>query len=67
MKKYSEIIASLAESGGHGASSKGADLAAGVRKTVPIKGSSEKKGHLEENLVYTPAFNGTKLTGGLQI
>lgn len=67
MKKYSEIIDSLKASGGEGASSKGSDLGASVRKTVPIKGDPDKKGTLETKLVYVPVLDGTKLTGGLQL
>jgi len=66
LKKYSDIIQSLAIAGQSGVGGKGSDLAAGPAKaTTIIKGNPDHRGAPIEALAYTPVFDSTTLNGGI--
>lgn len=65
LKKYSEVIESLKESGAYGCSGKQNDISTSVRKTVVIKGDPSRKTDHVNKLVDPPTLNENNLTGGL--
>ncbi|KAM0753685.1 putative stearoyl-CoA 9-desaturase [Meredithblackwellia eburnea MCA 4105] len=66
LKKYSEVITSLNESGAAGVGGKQADLTSGpARKTVQITGNPGNKGKSLVEPEYVPKFSGTQLCAGL--
>lgn len=68
LKKYSQLIVDLKESGGEGCAGKAADMSTGAaRKTVPIKGNPDKKGAAYlEGLSIEPNFSEQRNNGGLE-
>lgn len=65
MKKYSEVIESLKESGAAGVSGKQSDLSTAVRKTVVIKGDPAHKSLPLQPLASPPRTDEMIMTGGL--
>jgi stearoyl-CoA desaturase (delta-9 desaturase) len=65
MKKYSEVIEALKESGAAGCAGKQSDLTTAVRKTVVVKGDPAKKSLPLQPLASPPKTDELRLLGGL--
>ncbi|GAA5920946.1 hypothetical protein JCM1841_003637 [Sporobolomyces salmonicolor] len=65
LKKYSEVIETLRQSGAEGVAGKTSDLSTAVRKTVTIKGDPQLRGAELEPVERPPTFETMRLTGGL--
>ncbi|GAA5919031.1 hypothetical protein JCM6882_009685 [Rhodosporidiobolus microsporus] len=65
LKKYSEVIEALKESGAEGVSGKGADLSTTQRRNVVIKGDPQLKGAPLGKPQKLPHFDTIRLTGGI--
>ena len=65
LKKHSEIIAHLKESGAAGVSGKQNDISSSVRKTVPIKADPANKARSVLDLPNPPTLHEFSMTGGL--
>ncbi|GAA6024971.1 hypothetical protein JCM10207_008122 [Rhodosporidiobolus poonsookiae] len=65
MKKYSELIETLRESGAEGVSGKSADLSTAVRRNVVIKGDPQLKGAPLGKPQKLPKLDSLRINGGL--
>lgn len=65
LRKYSQLIEALKESGADGCAGKTNDLKSGPTKHVAIKGDPQLKGVPLTTVDHPPKFNDTRLTGGL--
>jgi stearoyl-CoA desaturase (delta-9 desaturase) len=65
LKKYSEVIENLKDSGAYGCAGKTSDISSTVRRTVVIKGDPAHKGEHLNTLAHPPTTNEKHVIGGL--